>query len=281
MKRTRKKHLDYFPLDVNLLNDVKIRKLICRQGGKSVTVYVALLCLIYGSDRGYYIGFDNDLLLVIWHQTGCELAYIREVLRSCLSVGLLDQSLFDKHGVLTSHGIQARYAEICKRLRQESDILEHSLLGDDPGTHVPKDEKTPENGQKSDFYENRAEKKIEKESIDKLCKEEEERPTGVFELFPGTERERLDGFMAWWNKGLEKFQSPMPRMRYAEDHSEGINRLLQGFTRQEIFAFARNAVTHPFANGRSRRSQGQVCDFDWLTASDQRIRKIIEKKTYL
>ena len=39
MARTFKKGLDYFPLDIDIFNDLKIRKLIKYQGGKAITVY--------------------------------------------------------------------------------------------------------------------------------------------------------------------------------------------------------------------------------------------------
>ena len=47
MGRRVKKGLDYFPLDVDFFQDIKIRKLIRCQGGKALTVYIALLCNIY------------------------------------------------------------------------------------------------------------------------------------------------------------------------------------------------------------------------------------------
>lgn len=34
-------------MDVDMFQDIKIRKLIKRQGGKNVAVYVLLLCFIY------------------------------------------------------------------------------------------------------------------------------------------------------------------------------------------------------------------------------------------
>ena len=36
MARTFKKGLDYFPLDIDIFNDLKIRKLIKYQGGKAI-----------------------------------------------------------------------------------------------------------------------------------------------------------------------------------------------------------------------------------------------------
>ena len=56
MARTFKKGLDYFPLDIDIFNDLKIRKLIKYQGGKAITVYALLLCNIYKS--GYYMKWD-------------------------------------------------------------------------------------------------------------------------------------------------------------------------------------------------------------------------------
>ena len=59
MARTFKKGLDYFPLDIDIFNDLKIRKLIKYQGGKAITVYALLLCNIYKS--GYYMKWDKEL----------------------------------------------------------------------------------------------------------------------------------------------------------------------------------------------------------------------------
>lgn len=47
MARIAKSGLEYFPFDIDFFQDIRIRKLIKRQGGKAVTVYALLLCLIY------------------------------------------------------------------------------------------------------------------------------------------------------------------------------------------------------------------------------------------
>ena len=49
MARTFKKGLDYFPLDIDIFNDLKIRKLIKYQGGKAITVPRSRLQDIYGN----------------------------------------------------------------------------------------------------------------------------------------------------------------------------------------------------------------------------------------
>lgn len=123
MARPRKKGLEYFPVDVDMFSDIKLRKLIRCQGGKAVTVYVCLLCIIY--ENGYYIRWDEDLLFIISERTGYEEAYIQEVLKSCLAVGLFDRAMW-ADGVLTSRGIQYRYTEVSSR--RTSTIREYSLI---------------------------------------------------------------------------------------------------------------------------------------------------------
>ena len=125
MARTAKIGLDYFPMDVDLFQDIKIRKLIKYQGGKAFTVYALLLCLIYKS--GYYMLWDSELPFIISEQTGFEEAYISEVIKNCVALGLLSKKMFEK-GILTSKGIQARYVEICKQSKRKVVISNFSLI---------------------------------------------------------------------------------------------------------------------------------------------------------
>lgn len=126
MGRNRKNGLDYFPFDIDTFQDIKIRKLIKYQSGKAVTVYALLLCLIYKS--GYYMRWDEELPFIISEQTGFEEAYIQEVIKSCMVLGLFSKELFDKEQVLTSRGIQERYREICKQIKRKCDFSEYPLI---------------------------------------------------------------------------------------------------------------------------------------------------------
>lgn len=126
MGRNRKTGLDYFPFDVDTFQDIKIRKLIKYQSGKAVTVYALLLCLIYKG--GYYMRWDEELPFIISEQTGFEEAYIQEVIKSCMVLGLFSKELFDKERVLTSKGIQERYRDICKQINRKCDFVEFSLI---------------------------------------------------------------------------------------------------------------------------------------------------------
>lgn len=126
MGRCIKRGLDYFPLDVDFMLDIRIRKLIKAQRGQAVTVYTLLLCNVY--KEGYYSRWDEELPFVVSEITGFEEAYIREVVRCCLRLGLFSQQMFDEYGVLTSRAIQERFRYICRMSRRACRITDYSLI---------------------------------------------------------------------------------------------------------------------------------------------------------
>lgn len=100
MARIAKSGLEYFPMDIDFFQDIKVRKLIKRQGGKAVTVYALLLCLIY--KNGYYMQWDDELPFIGSESTGFDEAYVSEVIKTCLTLGLFNKKLFDNEQILTS-----------------------------------------------------------------------------------------------------------------------------------------------------------------------------------
>lgn len=63
MPRPRKNGLDYFPLDVDFLDDPKIKILKARYGRDGIVFYIYLLCEIY--KQGYYLQIDEDFEYII------------------------------------------------------------------------------------------------------------------------------------------------------------------------------------------------------------------------
>lgn len=136
MARIAKSGLEYFPFDIDFFQDIRIRKLIKRQGGKAVTVYALLLCLIY--KNGYYMQWDQELPFIGSEISGFDEAYISEVIRACLTLGLFNKTLFDTEKVLTSKGIQIRYCNIQRLNKRMSRIEEYSLLDEQsPSSQLP------------------------------------------------------------------------------------------------------------------------------------------------
>lgn len=132
MARPRKQGLDYFPLDVDIFEDIKIRKLIRYQGGKAFTVYALLLCIIYKD--GCCARWDKELPFVVSEKTGLDEVYILEVIKSCLALGLFDRRMFDERGLLTSDGIQRRYRAVAARNGRSACFLPENM-GFPPGNY--------------------------------------------------------------------------------------------------------------------------------------------------
>lgn len=128
MGRPLKQGLDYFPLDVDFLQDIKVRKIAKAQGLRSIPVLICLLSNIYRTD-GYYLRWDGDMPFLIAEESGVEEGVVTEVLSKAQKVGFFDAEIFDTYGVLTSRGIQKRYFLAVKTAkRKEITIVENFLL---------------------------------------------------------------------------------------------------------------------------------------------------------
>ena len=111
MARISKPGLDYFPLDVNFLQDRKVRRISCRHHAAGIAVLTSLLCLIY-KEKGYYVLWNKDTLFDIAQEACCEEEEMQAIIDDCLSVGLFDTYIYKEYGVLTSQAIQEQYHKI-------------------------------------------------------------------------------------------------------------------------------------------------------------------------
>lgn len=126
MGRKIKRGLDYYPVDVDIASDIKMRKLLKRCGGQAYTVYAFLLCLIY--KNGYYIELDEDLPFILSEQTGYSEEYIGQVIDCCLDIDLFNKTLYASDKVITSRAIQERYLLIRRLTNVKNPIDEFSLI---------------------------------------------------------------------------------------------------------------------------------------------------------
>ena len=100
MARQQKTGLDYFPLDVNIFTDNKIRILKARYGVNGVSVYIYLLCEIY--KNGYYMQWNDDLKFILADELNLTDGFIEQVLKFLLERSLFDNKLFQSDTILTS-----------------------------------------------------------------------------------------------------------------------------------------------------------------------------------
>ncbi|MDE6020299.1 MAG: DUF4373 domain-containing protein [Ruminococcus sp.] len=115
MARPKKMGLNYFSLDTDCFLDKKIKRTIACVGAKGFTVYIFLLCEIYRS--GYWISWDEDLLLDIADSVRISRGLTMEILNCLINRGLFDKQLADSEKVLTSESIQRRYLAAKKAAR--------------------------------------------------------------------------------------------------------------------------------------------------------------------
>ena len=111
MARISKPGLDYFPRDVNFLQDRKVRRISCRHHAAGIAALTSLLCLIY-KEKGYYVLWNKDTLFDIAQEACCEEEEMQAIIDDCLSVGLFDTYIYKEYGVLTSQAIQEQYHKI-------------------------------------------------------------------------------------------------------------------------------------------------------------------------
>lgn len=186
MGRPKKNGLDYFPLDVNIFRDIRVRRLKRKCGDNATLVYIALLTLIY--NEGYYLTIDSDTAFALSEDVGYSEDDINAIIATCVRLGLFSEEMYTTHGILTSAAIQSRYVFIKdndhSRITKYRLISEGSPTADDPQksrvfrgktpVSPPKtpvsDGKTPINPPKS------AQSKV-KESKEKKSKEKEKENT--------------------------------------------------------------------------------------------------------
>ena len=114
MARPRKDGLDYYPMDVNFLGDIKVKKVIRSHGIQAVAVILHLLGTVY-RDTGYYATYDDDLLFITADELNLEEKYVKDVVEKLLEVDFFNREQAKKNKVLTSIGIQERYRKATER----------------------------------------------------------------------------------------------------------------------------------------------------------------------
>lgn len=122
--RPTTKGLSWFKKDVNYYEDFKIFDLIENYGPLGNTVFDCLLCMIYRD--GYFIEIPLDKLsLIVMRTIGSkwfkQKDFVKQVIHYCADIGLFDKGLLAQN-VLTSVGIQRRYAEATKRSKADKSL---------------------------------------------------------------------------------------------------------------------------------------------------------------
>ncbi|MBM7623738.1 DUF4373 domain-containing protein [Sporohalobacter salinus] len=116
MARPQKEGLDYFPLDVDMDQDDKVFMLEAECGLEGFALAVKLFMKIYSS--GYYIKWREREAKIFAHKNSVEVNVVNNVVDVCINEGIFHEELYEKHGILTSHGIQKRFFKATARRKK-------------------------------------------------------------------------------------------------------------------------------------------------------------------
>lgn len=117
MARPIKQGLEYFPLDVGFLHDVKIRRIMRACGIQSIPVLISLLANIYRNE-GYFLRWSNDMPFLIADELGVSEGAVTATVDKAVQVDFFNANMYEKYGVLTSEGIQSRFFEAVSRRKE-------------------------------------------------------------------------------------------------------------------------------------------------------------------
>lgn len=128
MARKVKEGLDYFTLDCNM-ND-KIKLIEAEFGIKAFAIIVKLYQKIY-SERGYYCEWNEDVALLfiasLGGNSGVSKSLIDVILAASIRRGIFSQELYENFGILTSKRIQEQYFDAVSR-REKVEVEKEYLL---------------------------------------------------------------------------------------------------------------------------------------------------------
>ncbi|EKU90062.1 DUF4373 domain-containing protein [Bacteroides oleiciplenus] len=141
MSRIKKRGLDYFPVDIDFMNDRLVRRIMKREGEGALATLMCAFSCIYGGE-GYYVHADelfyDDLSASLYNQSAAD---VKRILGLAIEYGIFHPGIFSQYGVLTSREIQSQYLFSTKR-RKSSVIDERFRISN--GRKVEEEEVTAE-----------------------------------------------------------------------------------------------------------------------------------------
>ena len=165
MARPIKQGLDYYPLDVGFLQDVKIRRIMRACGIQSIPVLISLLANIYRND-GYFLRWSPDMSFLIADELGVSEGAVTATVDKAVQVDFFNANMYECYGVLTSMGIQSRFFEAASRrieVRYDARFLLINVNVYKNLVNVDKNPVNVDNNQQSKVKESRVEESKGKE----------------------------------------------------------------------------------------------------------------------
>ena len=116
MARNQKIGFDFYRVDTDRYQDIRIKKLKKNYGCNGIAVYDYVLCEIYRV-KGCFLEWDESTTFDVAEYFGLKENTVSEIMRYCGSVGLFDKELLSR-GIVTSASIQKRYLDMCQSAKR-------------------------------------------------------------------------------------------------------------------------------------------------------------------
>lgn len=108
---------NYFNVDTDRFQDIKIKRLKKDFGCNGFAVYEYILNEIYRV-KGCFLEWDENTAFDVADYWGLKETQVNEIVNYCCSVGLFNKALLTSGRVLTSLSIQSRYVEMSIRAKR-------------------------------------------------------------------------------------------------------------------------------------------------------------------
>ena len=164
MARPTKEGLDYFQIDC-LLSD-RVKFILAEFKVVGWGILTMLWKKIYG-EKGYYTRWDDDVALLFASECGVGVNVVGEVVSACLRRGIFDRGLYEQYQILTSEGIQERFAEATSR-RSSQKIDGRYLLIVAPKNWVSVDNNSVSVDNNSENVDNNTQSRVEESRVKEI-----------------------------------------------------------------------------------------------------------------
>ena len=124
MARNQKIGFDFYRVDTDRYQDIRIKKLKKHHGCSGIAVYDYVLCEIYRV-KGCFLEWDESTTFDVAEYFGLKENTVSEIMRYCGSVGLFDKELLSR-GIATSASIQKRYLYMCQSAKRANATIPES-----------------------------------------------------------------------------------------------------------------------------------------------------------
>lgn len=193
--------LEYYRLDTNRYQDIRIKRLKKEFNTSGIAVYDYILTEIYRV-KGSFIMWDESTAFDVADYFGIKETLVREIVNYCCAVGLFNKELLISESILTSKSIQKRYIDMCKAAKRanytipEKYIIQEDLLK--LTEEMPKiQEETPKLTEENDKEKKRKEKESKEKNIEEREKEFFASCEALNNKFP---TQAIKNFFSYWSE---------------------------------------------------------------------------------